>query len=305
MLSAKPWKLDAIARLLLSLIIFMFAGSLVASTIYYVGAGGKVAARFFLLGSGALVFLGATLVLISRRWTLENLRCRLIVLMICLYAGMGLWAWAQKIAGPAPLGHPPWQMIIGTLSFQGAVLLLSLLFVRWHQVTWREAFGLSNHWHQAILFGALTALIFFPVASWLQRASVELIKGVLHLHVKGEEQLAVQTLRHAVSWLDQVTLGAVTILLVPAGEEVLFRGILYPWIKRAGFPRLALWGTALLFAGIHWTAMIFLPLFVLALLLTGLYEKTNNLLSPITAHAMFNALNFTMLCLQQRAAIPH
>src|SRR6266850_2480978 len=237
MLSAKPWKLDAIARLLLSLIIFMFAGSLVASTIYYVGAGGKVAARFFLLGSSALVFLGATLVLISRRWTLENLRWRLIVLMICLYTGMGLWAWAQKIAGPAPPGHPPWQMIIGTLSFQGAVLLLSLLFVRWHRVTWREAFGLSNHWHQAILFGALAALIFFPVASW---------------------------------------------------------------IKRAGFPRLALWGTALLFAGIHWTAMIFLPLFVLALLLTGLYEKTNNLLSPITAHAMFNALNFTMLCLQQR-----
>jgi len=211
MLSAKPWKPDAIVRLLLSLIIFMFAGSLVASTIYYVGAGGKVAARFFLLGSGALVFLGATLVLISRRWTLENLRCRLIVLMICLYAGMGLWAWAQKIAGAAPPGHPPWQMIIGTLSFQGAVLLLSVLFVRWHQVTWREAFGLSNHWHQAILFGALTALIFFPVASWLQRASVELMKGVLHLHVKGEEQLAVQTLRHAVSWLDQVTLGAVVI----------------------------------------------------------------------------------------------
>ena len=40
---------------------------------------------------------------------------------------------------------------------------------------------------------------------------------------------------------------------------------------------------------------IFLPLFVLALALTWLYEKTDNLLAPITAHALFNAVNFTLL----------
>jgi membrane protease YdiL (CAAX protease family) len=44
--------------------------------------------------------------------------------------------------------------------------------------------------------------------------------------------------------------------------------------------------------------MNFLPLFVLALVLTVLYEKTNNLLAPIAAHSAFNAVNFAMLLLQ-------
>ena len=38
-----------------------------------------------------------------------------------------------------------------------------------------------------------------------------------------------------------------------------------------------------------------MPLAVLALVLTALYERTDNLLAPITAHALFNALNFATL----------
>ncbi len=37
----------------------------------------------------------------------------------------------------------------------------------------------------------------------------------------------------------------------------------------------------------------FVPLFALALALTWLYERTDNLLAPITAHALFNAANFS------------
>jgi hypothetical protein len=81
----------------------------------------------------------------------------------------------------------------------------------------------------------------------------------------------------------------------------LFRGILYPAIKQAGFPRIALWSTVLLFAAVHLNAVTFLPLAVLALILTALYERTDNLLAPITAHALFNALNFVALFLTEHA----
>ena len=36
------------------------------------------------------------------------------------------------------------------------------------------------------------------------------------------------------------------------------------------------------------------PLLLLALLLTWLYEKSGNLLAPISAHVAFNALNFVV-----------
>ena len=84
-------------------------------------------------------------------------------------------------------------------------------------------------------------------------------------------------------------------VLVPPAEESFFRGILYPWIKRAGFPRLALWGTALAFAATHSNLMSFIPLAAFALALTLLYERTGNLLAPIAAHAFFNAANMAKL----------
>jgi membrane protease YdiL (CAAX protease family) len=115
------------------------------------------------------------------------------------------------------------------------------------------------------------------------------------LHLKPEEQQAVQTLQLASTWLPRLALAVVTILLAPVAEEILFRGILYPWIKEAGFPRLALWGNALLFAAVHANLMTFMPLTVLALALTFLYEKTDNLLAPIATHAVFNGMNFIAL----------
>jgi membrane protease YdiL (CAAX protease family) len=54
-----------------------------------------------------------------------------------------------------------------------------------------------------------------------------------------------------------------------------------------------------LFALIHHNPPIFLSLFVLALVLTWLYEKTDNLLAPITAHALFNAANLILLHFNQ------
>src|SRR5262249_9857803 len=95
-----------------------------------------------------------------------------------------------------------------------------------------------------------------------------------------------------------LVLGVGTIAVAPFAEEILFRGILYPWIKAAGFPRIALWVTAIAFGAVHMNVMNFLPLFVLALVLTLLYEKTNNLMAPIAAHSLFNAVNFVMLLLQ-------
>jgi membrane protease YdiL (CAAX protease family) len=107
----------------------------------------------------------------------------------------------------------------------------------------------------------------------------------------------------AVTWRNRLALGLVTILLVPVAEEIFFRGILYPWLKQIGFPRLALWGTAVMFAALHMNLVTFVPLMILALVLTSLYERTENLLAPIAAHGLFNAMNFALLYwLQEQAS---
>jgi len=85
------------------------------------------------------------------------------------------------------------------------------------------------------------------------------------------------------------------VVVAPIAEEILFRGILYSAIKQIGYPRLAAIGTALLFALFHVNLLTFASLTVVALGLIALYEFTDNLLAPITAHAVFNASNLIML----------
>jgi membrane protease YdiL (CAAX protease family) len=56
------------------------------------------------------------------------------------------------------------------------------------------------------------------------------------------------------------------------------------------------------FALVHGNAAGFASFFVLALALTWLYEHTDNLLAPITVHALFNAANFVLLLWQDQAS---
>jgi uncharacterized protein len=97
-----------------------------------------------------------------------------------------------------------------------------------------------------------------------------------------------------------VYLGVFAVVIAPVAEEFVFRGMFYPFVKQFGSPRLAFFGVSALFAEIHFDMGTLVPLFALALALTWLYEKTDNLLAPITAHALFNATNLALLLWQNQ-----
>jgi membrane protease YdiL (CAAX protease family) len=186
-------------------------------------------------------------------------------------------------------GNGALLMAIRVLSFQGATLLLVQRFLHEQQTRWATGFGLSHRPGMAVVYGFLVASTFLPIGWLLQLGS---FKVLTLLQQTPEIQPAVQALKENVELSDRVVLGIVAIVLAPLAEEMLFRGILYPAIKQAGRPQLALWLTSLAFAAVHAHAPSFLSLLLLALSLTWIYEYTRNLLAPIVAHACFNAFNF-------------
>ena len=188
------------------------------------------------------------------------------------------------------------RMLVGVLSFQGAALVLVWRFVREHDLRWAEAFGFRNRASSAVLFGVLAVIVIFPMGRILQLLSINILTW---LHLDPTAQTAVEVLRLASHGPELIAFGLVTVVVVPLAEELVFRGILYPAIKCYGFPRLARWGTSALFAAIHCNLAIFLPLLLLALVLTWLYEKTDNLLAPIVAHSLFNAVNLGLFFLSE------
>jgi membrane protease YdiL (CAAX protease family) len=298
-LSEKQWKLEAIARLLIGVFICMCAGSLLGTALYPGTGFQKHKTIFFVLAVLSLLLLAGALFELGKAWTFENFRRRAGIVFACFYPGLMLLAWAQQLAGAPATTHLVGQMLIGLVSLQGAVLLLTWRMLRQQQITWDQAFGFSERWVRAIVFGILVAGIFLPIGNVIQGFCDHLMRQP-YFPVKPVEQQAVQTLRTASSMAGRLAAGFFTIAVAPVGEEMLFRGILYPTIKKAGFPKLALWVTSLAFAAIHANVEIFLPLLVLALLLTLLYEKTNNLLAPITAHAVFNSVQLIALYIKEQ-----
>jgi membrane protease YdiL (CAAX protease family) len=183
-----------------------------------------------------------------------------------------------------------WQTVIATMGLQIPALAWVALFLRQHKMGWKEAFGLRISGPRAVARGVLAGTLFLPAAWTLQWVSQNVMEW---MHLKPEAQAAIDQLQDpTLTAVDKAIYGVIAIVLAPVVEETLFRGILYPAIKQQGRPRLALWGTSLLFATLHFNGLTFLPLLVLALLLVYLYETFQNLLVPVTAHAFFNAANF-------------
>ncbi len=290
MLSEKPWNLAAIVRLLLGIFICLCLGSTVVSGLHYAGHAGRERLAFFGMMAGAVVLLATALVVVSRRWTVEKLLQRLWIMLVCLSVGLSFAAGAQKLAGRPSEASSGEQMVVA----ETAVLLFFINFLRSHRLKWSDAFGLANRRRHAFLLGVAVACIFLPIGERLQWISAQ---AMTHFRMEPQEQQAVHALRVTNELSSRVLLGVLAILLAPMADELFFRGMLYPAIKQAGHPRLALWGVSLVFACIHFNLATFVPLFVLAILLTALYERTDNLLASITAHALFNTFNFVRLYL--------
>jgi len=192
------------------------------------------------------------------------------------------------------------SVLAGTLCFQGASWLLIPFFLRQHGIRWTAAFGFHGpKLKRALLTAFGFILVVLPVVLLLQYESLHTLD---RFGLPTEDQTAVKLLTDAESVWTTVYLGVFAVVLAPVAEEFIFRGMLFPFVKQLGFPKLAWFGVSFLFALIHMNAPTFVPLFVFALGLTWLYDRTDNLLAPITAHALFNATNLAVLLWQNRPA---
>jgi membrane protease YdiL (CAAX protease family) len=167
------------------------------------------------------------------------------------------------------------------------------IFLREHQTSWREAFGIkSERIVRTLSLAVLTTVVVLPIAlslSWLSERALVMLAG------KATPQQAVVLLQQTVSLPQQIYYAFMAIIAAPIVEEIIFRGVLYPAIKQQGYIKTAAWATSILFAWSHVNLMTFIPLLFLGFVLTLLYETTDNLLAPIVTHSLFNATNFLLI----------
>jgi membrane protease YdiL (CAAX protease family) len=92
--------------------------------------------------------------------------------------------------------------------------------------------------------------------------------------------------------------------LVPAAEELLFRGVLYNWLRQR-------WGVipcAIISAGIfslaHADLRMAVQIFVTGIVLAVLYERSRSILTPIVAHMTVNSISLGIILYYAGSGVP-
>ena len=220
-------------------------------------------------------------------------------ILFVFFAG-NLTAELLRRAGVAGFGSADGagSVMVATLSLHGTALVAGFLFLRLHGIGWREVAGLdATRWRRQLALVTGTILAVLPVMFALKLFSEMTLRK---LGWPLEDQRAVELILSCHSTGLKIYLGIFAVIIAPVAEEFLFRGLIFSGFKKAGWPVSGWLVTSLLFALIHGSAPIFLPLFAFALALTWLYEKTDGLLAPMLAHGAFNAINLALLIAVQQ-----
>jgi len=135
-------------------------------------------------------------------------------------------------------------------------------------------------------YGAVACVMVFPVVMVLA-SLVWRVGGELGYDMQRQEM--VEALGELAGRGGFWFIALQTIILAPLFEELVFRGWFYQGLRRHLKPVWATFICAGVFGVIH-GAYAALPLFVLALVLCYLYERTGRLVAPIVLHASFNAV---------------
>jgi uncharacterized protein len=232
-------------------------------------------------------------VIADHKWKTEYLIELLLGVLVCLSLAVIVHKSLITAAMAATSEGRFLGFLINSVALHIGSLFLIHRFLRQHELTWREAFGLGNDGvGRAVLRGLTIGLIIAPLIMALQAGCQW---AFAQAEVEAPRQQVVNTLVEAVHWDQQLFFGMIAIVFAPLMEELLFRGVMYPALKFRGYRRAALWGTALFFALMHGNALSFAPLTALGLVFVVLYEWKGNLLISIIAHGTFNAVNFFLI----------
>ncbi len=151
--------------------------------------------------------------------------------------------------------------------------------------------------NNAIFYGIVGTIPLFLMFLALEQISTDSVVAI--------RRFLLQTLGpalHRYAWSDLFVLAAIAGI----SEEVLFRGVLQPWLESSWGATAGLIGSNIVFGLVHAITPLYLILATLVGLYLGLaldYGGDRNLLTPIIIHWLYDFLAFMALMRSYRASL--
>ncbi|MBI4313395.1 MAG: CPBP family intramembrane metalloprotease [Candidatus Omnitrophica bacterium] len=172
-----------------------------------------------------------------------------------------------------------------------AVGFIALFIVRPFRVSWQD-FGLRfQAWSRQLTAGIFGYVIWIPVLTATFMAMMVFYEA---MNVRPQPQSVVVMLLNETRPRLLLLLSFLVAGAGPIAEEIVFRGMAYGALRKYTGVRWGIVLSALLFAGLHFDVMSFVPIAVLGAMLAWLYEQTGSLIPSMVVHMIHNSVMLGM-----------
>lgn len=231
------------------------------------------------------------------------------------FTDMSVEALQTRLADPT--GYADSRLILLVMQAVSSIctfMLFPLLF--WHLIERRPIAELVERPTAWLLPFLAMCLLIVPVCmpivgytAYLNDA-VEFPESLAGLEATFREmETRIQTLTKflvAFEGTGELLLGLLVVAVLPGiGEELLFRGLMQPYVHRlTGNQHVAIWVTAFIFSAIHMQFYGLLPRMMLGAMFGYLFAWSGSIWIAAFAHFVHNGLTLLLLYLHQQQQIP-
>ncbi len=215
----------------------------------------------------------------------------LLILIVALGSVRLLAGLIVALAPPTPGDGPGLPLVLGVLLFQTLATLgaVRFLVLRKYRLRWADL-GLRPSPSKWYLWGLALAVLLLP--------AVAAINGLLIPQVTGENFHNPQLYAVApngFSWPALLSMLVMAGFVAPFGEELVFRGLLFPWLRGHLGTATAAVLSGLIFAILHGAPILIPALTAIGTALALLYHRCGSLWPVILAHGAFNSIMVILL----------
>jgi len=206
-----------------------------------------------------------------------------LLLLYFLASFVGVFFYEEQI---------PLVRLVVTVLIYAAVMGIITAINRRRGGSWNTDFGMGFEQLKTLAFAPLIYLTALPLLLLVAKASQLLLQHLFG--IEPELQDVAKIVAEGPSVL-QILYTLMAIAVAPLYEEIMFRGLVFPYlVKHVGLAQ----GTLLvsvLFAVMHFHLPSFAPLLLLSAVLCLAYWRTGSLWVSIGVHIIFNAVSVFVL----------
>ncbi len=181
------------------------------------------------------------------------------------------------------LGSAQWLLVAGGTIYASELLMAWLIVLRRRGATFRDI-GLTAPTIGAVLLMIPAILGVFIVEGTVAQLTTDLFGPT----PTAQDQLLGEGANLDNSQLPYVFL--LTVVLAPIVEELIFRGIVYGYLRSRMRVAWAVPLSGVIFAGFHFIPLLIPALFVLGCALALVYERYDSIVVPMALHALNNGI---------------